>query len=99
MNLNDLTPSGGGSLHGPVTRAAEPVATFTLTRAMHPDEIWNPRGSETAPPGRPLRHTRYAEESERSRPAGHMGETPSAGNLVRDTSRTVRAALRSGHAG
>jgi hypothetical protein len=39
MDLDDLTPAGGGSLRGP-------VATFTPTGAQHPDTIWNPRGGE-----------------------------------------------------
>lgn len=99
MNLDELTPAGGGSLRAPAAPAVhEPVATFTLTRAMHPDEIWSPRSGELAPPARPLSAAPgyySGAESERPVPVVHMGETPIVGNLV-DTSRAVRAALRSG---
>lgn len=55
MNLEDLTPAGGGSLRALVASpACEPVATFTRPVVQHPDETWNPRGSEIAPPQRPL---------------------------------------------
>jgi hypothetical protein len=100
VNLDDLTPSGGGSLRGLAAPAVrEPVATFTQTRAMHPDEIWSPRGTELALPERPPRHMpdHYAgAESERPVPASYMGESLIVGDLVRDTHRAVRAALRPG---
>jgi hypothetical protein len=100
MNLDDVTPAGGGSLRGPAAPAvSEPVATFTLTRAVHPDEIWSPCSGELSPPQRPLTPAPdycAGAESERPVPAAHMGETPTVGNLVRDTSRAVRAALRPG---
>ena len=103
MNLDDLTPSGGGSLRGPAAPAIrEPIATFTQTRAMHPDDIWSPRGGEFAPQQRPFSPAPdyYARaESERPVPAMHMGETPIVGDLVNDTHRAVRAALRPGYAG
>jgi hypothetical protein len=70
-------------------------------RAMHPDEIWSPRGSELAPLERPFGSAPdyYAHaESERPVSASHMGEAPIVGNLV-DTSRAVRAMLKPGHAG
>jgi hypothetical protein len=101
VNLDDLTPSGGGSLRATAAPAvAEPVATFTPTRVIHSDEIWSPRGAELASLERPFGSAPdyYAHaESERPVPASHMGETPVMGNLV-DTSRTVRAALRPGYA-
>lgn len=101
MNLDDLTPSGGGSLRATAAPAvAEPVATFTPTRVIHPDEIWSPRGSELARLARPFGSAPdyYAHaESERPVPALHMGERPIIGNLV-DTNRAVRAMLRPGHA-
>jgi hypothetical protein len=100
VNLYVMTPSGGGSLRGPAAPAVgEPVATFTPTRVIHPDEIWSPRSGELSPPQRPLTPAPdyYAgAECERPVPAAHMGETPTVGNLVRDTSRAVRAALRPG---
>lgn len=102
MNLDDVTPAGGGSLRGPAAPAvSEPVATFTRMQAVHPDEIWSPRGGELAPQQRPLSPSPdyYAHaESERPVPAAHMGEGPIVGDLVR-TSRTVRAMLRPGYAG
>jgi hypothetical protein len=101
MNLDDLTPAGGGSLRALAAPAVhEPVATFTPTRAVHPDEIWSPRGSELARQQRPLSPAPdyYAgAESERPVPAAHMGESPIVGDLV-SASRTVRTALRPGHA-
>lgn len=55
MNLDDMTPAGGGALRAPAAPAvAEPVATFTPTPVIHPDEIWSPRGSELAPLERPF---------------------------------------------
>jgi hypothetical protein len=44
MNIDDpdLTPAGA-SLSRPVLGPhREPVATFTPTRAVHPDELWEP---------------------------------------------------------
>ena len=106
MDLSDMTPVGGGDLRGPAT-LSEPVirqtvGTFSATQAPHPDLIWSPRGSELAPPDRPLSPSRdaYADaESERPVRAAYMGERPTVGNLVRDTHRAVRAALRPGYAG
>jgi hypothetical protein len=99
VNLDDLTPAGGGALRATAAPAvAEPVATFTPTRVIHPDEICSPRSGELSPPQRPLTPAPdyYAHaESERPVPASHMGETPIMGNLV-DTSRAVRAMLRPG---
>lgn len=95
MDLDTLVPAGGGSLSRPVTpRVSEPVATFTQTRAMHPDEIWSPRGSEIAPPQRPL--TQPAQlyqraESERPAERQHGLALPHA-----EAAAQVRAALRPG---
>ena len=93
MNLEDLTPEGG-SLHAsaaPVLRNT--VAKFTLSRAVHPDEMWSPRGGELSGE-RPWRSDPgpdyYAgAESERPVPATHMGD---------DIGRIVRGALRPGAA-
>jgi len=47
MDLDDLTPVGGGSLRGRhVYATGEPVATFRPTQAVHPDEYWHPLGGE-----------------------------------------------------
>lgn len=102
MNLEEMTPAGGGSLRGRAAPAvSEPVATFTLTQPQHPDTIWSPRGGELASPQRsvsPALDYYAGAEAERPRPVVHMGETPILGSLVRDTSRDVRAALRPGTA-
>lgn len=97
MNLDDMTPAGGGSLRDPGAPAApairQTVATFTRTASPHPDTIWSPRGGELAPPDRPLSPSPDAytdAESERPAPRDYMGT---------DLHRTVRAALRPGLAG
>lgn len=95
MDLEDLTPAGG-TLRAPLApRVSEPIATFTQTRAMHPDEIWSPRGSEIAPPSRPL-----------PQPAEFYSRAESESPAVRDTGTSalphaevgaqIRAALRPG---
>jgi hypothetical protein len=97
MDLNDLTPAGAGSLRAPAAPAIrEPVGTFSETRVQHPDEIWNPRGSEIGPPQRPLGPApgySAGAGSERSVQAD-TSERPTAGDTVRNAQRTVRAALR-----
>jgi len=43
MDLDDLTPMGGGSLRMPVTGPhRQTVAQFTLTRHVDPAEAWRP---------------------------------------------------------
>jgi hypothetical protein len=43
MDMDDLTPAGSGSLRFPVPGpSGRTVATFTPTRSVHPDEIWQP---------------------------------------------------------
>jgi hypothetical protein len=87
-DMDDLTPAGSGSLRGalrPGTR--EPVATFTATRTVHPDEIWNPRGGEITGP-RPWRSGSQADHREPKR-AGRMRQHEEVGQ-------TVRTALRPG---
>ena len=55
MDLDSFVPQGGGSLAAPAAPLSRaPVAQFTPTTYQHPDTIWSPRGSEIAPPGRPL---------------------------------------------
>lgn len=69
MDMDDFTPASGGSLRDslrPETR--EPVGTFTPTRTLHPDEIWNPRSREITGhrPWRPdVREDRTAGDVER----------------------------------
>ena len=94
MNLEDMTPAGGGKLRsGPDEPVRQTVGTFTPTQIQHPDEIWNPRGGELAPPDRPISPTRdYYSGAESERPA-------SLSYMAADLHRTVRAALRPGTTG
>ena len=100
MNINDMTPALGGSLTGPAASAVhEPVATFTTSAVTHPDEIWSPRGSELAPPNRPLSQPAAgysAVPSERPSGRAHMGDDM-AGNLMA-AHQSIRSALRPGMA-
>jgi hypothetical protein len=95
MNLEYLTPVGGGELRGPAAPSITRMAgTFTPTAIQHPDEIWSPRGSEIAPPQRPFTPSPdYANTAESERPVqvSYMSHADVAGN--------VRAALRPGSAG
>ncbi len=84
MDLDDLTPAGGGSLRGRVLHAGQQVATFTPTGAPPPDDIWHPLGGELDQP-RPKRA-----QPRQERKAGHA-EHPHA-----ETARTIRSALRPG---
>lgn len=96
MDLDSLVPAGGGSLRAPVMpRVIEPVATFTQTRAMHPDEIWSPRGSEIAPPQRPLpQPTQFYQHAESEHPVqrqlGPSLPHAEAGGQVRSALRPER---------
>jgi hypothetical protein len=93
MNLDDMTPAGGGSLRGQAEPAvSSPVGTFTPTQAVHPDTIWSPRGSELAPTDRPLTSRDAYPGAESERPA-------TLSYMAADLHRTVRAALRPGLAG
>jgi hypothetical protein len=86
MDLDDLTPTRGGSLRGalrPATR--EPVATLTPTRTLHPDQIWSPRSREIHG-HRPWRPGSQADHREPK----HAERTPHV-----EAARMVRAALRS----
>lgn len=95
MDLDTFTPEGGGSLSRTVTpRLSEPVATFTQTRAVHPDEIWSPRGSEIGPPQRPLTQpAQFYQSAQAERPAEpeYGLSAPHA-----DAARMVRAVMRPG---
>jgi len=46
MDLDTFVPVGGGTLRDAHQTASEPVATFTPTRTVHPDSIWNPLGGQ-----------------------------------------------------
>ena len=102
MDINDMTPVGGGDLRGPEAPSiSKSAGTFTPTASPHPDLIWNPRGGELAPPGRPLSPSPDAytdAPAERPVPAAHMADDPVMGSLP-DTHRAIRAALRPGYAG
>lgn len=98
MNLEDLTPAGGGALRSPVApRVSEPVATFTRTEAPHPDLVWSPRGGELAPQDRPLSQpVSYEAPSERPTERVSMGFDV-AHHIV--AGRQIRAAMRLGSIG
>lgn len=94
MNLDDFTPSNGGSLAGPVAPLSrEPVATFTPTTYQHPDAIWSPRGSEIAPSARPLGPAVSYDAAPSERPAERatVGDGK-PGHIA--AGRTIRMALR-----
>jgi len=104
MNMSDMAPVGGRDLRTPARvsqpAVSEPVGTFTQTASPHPDEIWSPRGSEIAPPDRPLSSTRFdpyqrpGAETERPMAREHVGdEYPFS---FHDVARTARAAVRPG---
>jgi hypothetical protein len=98
MNLDDLTPAGGGSLRGAIAPPArEPVATFTPTSITHPDLIWSPRGGELAPPQRPLSQPIVYETAPSDRETmGGGGDTPTRDLDFNAPARMVRAAVRPG---
>jgi hypothetical protein len=88
MDLDDLAPARGGSLRDGTHRVGrQTVGTFTETRTVHPDQIWNPRGGELTG-SRPWRSDSEADHRgpERTRRVSHHEQA----------ARTVRAALRSG---
>ncbi len=91
MDTDTFTPTAGGSLRDAPASAAR-VARFTVPRAVHPDEIWEPRGGELAGRSWP---GHGAEHPGRHRAHTYMGEEPVVGNLVRDVHQ-ARAALRPG---
>ena len=80
MNISDdqLAPVGGGSMR-PVTgqQAAEPVGRFTVTRPVHPSEIWQPHSRSITPPDRPLtsRDAYAGAPSERPMQREYSGES------------------------
>jgi hypothetical protein len=87
--MDEVTPAGSGSLRDAVRPASrEPVATFTPTRTVHPDQIWSPRSREIHGhrPWRPGSQADHREPEHAGRPV-HPGE---------DVARTVRAVLRPG---
>jgi hypothetical protein len=97
MNLDDLVPQGGGSLRAPAAPPVrEPVARFSVPDVVHPDELWGPgvRGSELAPPQRPLTQPVqfYQHAGERLVRASHTDAlSPHA-----EAAAQIRAAIRPG---
>lgn len=79
MNLDDMTPVGGGTLRGQAAPSTSKLAgTFSETRAVDPSEIWQPHSREVAPGDRPLSnpdpYARPGAASERPARWEHMGE-------------------------
>lgn len=93
MDMDDLTPAGSGSLRRALRPGTpEPVATFTPTRTVHPDEHWQHAQIRAA-----LR-SGYREDGpprpgsrEDQGKAGHVAITPHE-----EVARTIRSALRPG---
>jgi hypothetical protein len=100
MDLDSFTPAGGGSLRGPAAPPArQPVATFTRPVVQHPDEIWSPRGSELAPPQRPLTQPAQFYQPGRSiehEPVNKAERASQATVQIADHAAGIRAALRPG---
>jgi hypothetical protein len=103
MDLEDLTPAGGGSLSRPVLGPhGRPVVTFTAPPALHPDELWTPLsrtndmtsgGVQGAPFGRPG----YALEHEPLDTAEKQsGQLVQKAFSLHDTGGQIRSALRPG---
>ena len=98
MDLEDLTPAGGSFRFAlrPAS-SAEPMATFTRTRAMHPAEIWSPKGGKLAGPQRPLTQpAQFYQHAESERPADRQHNTALPPEEI---ARAVRSALRPGAVG
>lgn len=90
LDIQDFVPTGGGSLREPYgTR--EPVATFTDTRFIHPDEIWHPLGGELDSRVPSLSAGGQGETQQRD--AEQSDGTGDAFDL-HATSRTIRSVLR-----
>jgi hypothetical protein len=105
MNIDDgdLTPAGA-SLRTTIRpdASAAPVATFTRTRAVHPDELWQPLtrttettrdGQQGSPFGRPGHGLEHEPLDQDERDSERV--TRNAFDYVK-TSSTIRAALRPG---
>jgi hypothetical protein len=96
MDLDEMTPAGGGSLRGPAAPPArEPVATFTRPPDLSLDEIWHG--------GRTTDATRGGTQGIPFgyRPGHSLGHEPIAraerGAFdVADTAGSIRTALRPG---
>ena len=92
MNMENLTPAGGGKLRGPAEPVRQPVRDLHSDARQHPDEIWNPRGGS------------WPRQSARSAPRptipGAESERPaSPADMGANLHRTLRAALRPGTTG
>ena len=88
--------SGGGTLRGPAAPSTSKLAgTFTQTQIQHPDTIWSPRGSELAPPDRPLTTSRDAyQEAESERPVEREHAGADGPLSFHSVAGNVRAAVR-----
>jgi hypothetical protein len=101
--VDDFASAGAGSLRGRhATR--EPVATFTETRTLHPDEIWHPLGGGLDSRAPSLTssvddqgETRQRETRQRdAEPGRRPGDDTSEEFDLLGTASTIRSALRPG---
>jgi len=103
MDLEDLTPAGGGSLSRPVIGPhGRPVATFTAPETPHPDELWTPLtrmqdvtrdGQQGAPFGRPGHGLEHEPLDQDERNSEHLVQNVGAHVQVAGQ---IRSALRPG---
>ena len=98
MDIQDLVPVGGGTLRGlPAPATSEPVATFTPTQTVHPDEIWRPLGGELDSRAPSLTSSADDQVQTPQQPdAGprRPGTDAGDGYSFHNTARMVRSALR-----
>jgi hypothetical protein len=96
MDIQDFVPAGGGSLRGRAVPEAEPVATFTPTQTVHPDEYWHPWGGELDAGRAPSLVSSADDQAGQrgdARP-GRPGTSAGDGYSFQTTARMVRSALR-----
>jgi hypothetical protein len=99
MDIQDVVPSGGGSLRGP---QAEPVATFTDTQFVHPDEYWHPLGGEFDSRAPSLSSddegatSQQAQAAQRDASPGRSGTDMGGRFDLQGTARMIRSSVRPG---
>jgi hypothetical protein len=93
MNLDDMTPAGGGSLRAPATPGPGDGRDVHAHRGHAPGRDMEPARLRACPPQRPL-PTRTDVNEVGTRRARAHGETSLVGSVVHHIARDVRAALR-----
>jgi hypothetical protein len=100
MDLDDLTPAGGGSLRRPVAGPhGQVVATFSAPQTPDPAELWEPftrmndrtrNASQGNPFGRPGHSIEYEPVDRAERNSEHTVQTVAGHAAI------IRAAIRPG---